>query len=640
MFSWATSQLEILAQTVAPPPTDPKSKFVIACQKGEEDTALQLLTTEFVDPLREVVQPVKGQTAIHLACLHGMPRVVEQILSRLGQPQDQGSVMYILDGEGNTPLHSACMSKNPDNLALIKRLVEIVGKPAVGVKNNAGQTPYDVATLNSIRQYLLPIQLQAETQAALDNGGVGLVPGMDLCGLRVTPKNVAPPPTMTMMQPPPAVSPSPGYSRSVSGPLPGAANSPVESSQPSSMFATPSPHPPVRSASSPDDMGTSRPPPAPPSSGGGGQYAYRGSSSAAMTTVKGIKPDGFHSSSSDKNLQEKYGHQAVNSGTALPPPPSSGNSVGSYGMTGPPSSGNGGANPYSGRLTALGNNGRPANRYVSYDPIQGVHAPPPSAPPQQQPYNMSPSPVVATPSATSRFSSPGAPGAPSPGSGGLPMSLKFPPPPVGTFGKAPTSALIGTVPPRSLSPPRPNATNLFSRPPAATTSTPAASNFPKPPGSALSTFSPQPALSGGNGTNGGGASPSLATGSSFPKPPTMTFTKPPSLNVKAPPAGDIFSRPVFGTPTASSTPMMTSPQNAATSFQTASAPATTVPEPTAPEVSSPTPPEKQAEPVDDNNNHAGEEELMDEVPLTPGQVSAKGVSMAGLMPPPPPPLKM
>jgi hypothetical protein len=65
-----------------------------------------------------------------------------------------------------------------------------------------------------------------------------------------------------------------------------------------------------------------------------------------------------------------------------------------------------------------------------------------------------------------------------------------------------------------------------------------------------------------------------------------------------------------------------------------------VPEPTAPEKSSPTPPEKTADPVNDNDNHGGEDELMDEVPLTPGQVSAKGVSMAGLMPPPPPPLKM
>jgi hypothetical protein len=72
-----------------------------------------------------------------------------------------------------------------------------------------------------------------------------------------------------------------------------------------------------------------------------------------------VKPIGFHSSSSDKSLQQKYGHSAMEPSPAISPPPSSNGSSYSLG------SWNGGGtwsgvdhlpglnNPYSGGMAAL-----------------------------------------------------------------------------------------------------------------------------------------------------------------------------------------------------------------------------------------------------------------------------------------------
>ena len=81
-------------------------------------------------------------------------------------------------------------------------LIQEYGASAMS-KNSQGQTPYDASTVNSVRQWLLPLQLQAETQYALDNGGAGLPPGIDLGGLRVKNLNLPPPPTF-------GATPSPG----------------------------------------------------------------------------------------------------------------------------------------------------------------------------------------------------------------------------------------------------------------------------------------------------------------------------------------------------------------------------------------------------------------------------------------------
>jgi hypothetical protein len=191
MFSWATSQIEKIAQTVAPPPTDPPGRFVLACKSQDEDLAIQIVQENFTDPIHAIVVSPKSQTPLHFACLYSMPHLFDTIL--LNNPTGSCAFLEVKDNEGNNALHFACMSQHPNALPIVKKILEIVGKEQVpyylNMRNGLGQTPYDAATLNSIRQYLLPIQLQAETQAALDNGGQGLPPGIDLPGF----EPVAPP---------------------------------------------------------------------------------------------------------------------------------------------------------------------------------------------------------------------------------------------------------------------------------------------------------------------------------------------------------------------------------------------------------------------------------------------------------------
>lgn len=345
--------------------------------------------------------------------------------------------MQVLDAEGNTPLHCAAMSNQPNALDLVKMLLltaasaatapgQTSSSSAVAVvqKNRSGQTAYDVAVLNSVRQFLLPLQLQAETQAALDNGGAGLPPGIDLGGLKINNAHLPPPPVMGMMggmtQMPPngMYPPTPGLSQHhqqqqqpMYPPAPQQQqqhvpnlSSPQQQVSPPYAGATSTPPP-------PQDQQQDQLQPAPSSGSGGGlfpraptstgsqhSYALTGRSSAATLRSKsGIQPDGFHSSSSDKNLQEKYGNVNANQ-VALPPPPSSGNFAGldasaaGPGLTthsAPPSmntNNNGAAaampnNPFAGGLSALGAGSRVAGRrYVAYDPYSTGRSPLPRPP--------------------------------------------------------------------------------------------------------------------------------------------------------------------------------------------------------------------------------------------------------------------
>lgn len=61
------------------------------------------------------------------------------------------------DQNGNTPLHYAAKYGHLD---LCKHLID--SGSSVIAKNYQKQTPYDVAESHSVRQYLLPLQLQAE----------------------------------------------------------------------------------------------------------------------------------------------------------------------------------------------------------------------------------------------------------------------------------------------------------------------------------------------------------------------------------------------------------------------------------------------------------------------------------------------
>ena len=43
MFNWASEQLNKISQTVAPPATDPPSRFVYCCQQRDEQGAMELV---------------------------------------------------------------------------------------------------------------------------------------------------------------------------------------------------------------------------------------------------------------------------------------------------------------------------------------------------------------------------------------------------------------------------------------------------------------------------------------------------------------------------------------------------------------------------------------------------------------------
>jgi hypothetical protein len=369
MFNWATEKLEKLSQTVAPPPEDPVSRYVYCVQKHDEAGAQACLVE--IDPLYTIVQSSKGTTPLHLACGHSMVNLIRQILTIPGASTE------VTDAAGNTPLHHASMSTDTVNGANVVKMLVTEYNASVVAKNWQGQTPYDVATLNGIRQYLLPIQLQQETQQAIDNGGVGLPPGIDMGGLRIS---------QPAMPPPPIGGGAP--------PMSPAANN----NGPPNMLATPSPNmpPSIPAASGPPMVTQSAGAiPAAPSSGrlersastssapSSGNSAHReysrsGSSSAAILSKAKFRPDGFHSSSSDVSLQKKYGHSSHGTpAAAIPPPPSSGNSAG------PPSGGS--YNPYAAGSSAFGS----ANRYgaaSSRYPVYGAGQPAVAATPSSGGY--------------------------------------------------------------------------------------------------------------------------------------------------------------------------------------------------------------------------------------------------------------
>ncbi|KAL9185010.1 hypothetical protein ACHAXT_002787 [Thalassiosira profunda] len=205
MFSWANKQLEKLSETLAPPPSTPGHRFLAALASGDEPAALAALndTSESFDPNNaygpfDPNAPLnhRGMNALHAAASHGNAQVMRAVLAR-------GVHVESRDNDGWTALHHAAGTSSvpPQSaLATAKMLVGEMGADLCA-KTKGGQTPYDVGASQAVRGYLLPLQLQRETQQCLDNGGAGLAPGIDLGGHV---KNVAPPPTMMPGQMPPA----------------------------------------------------------------------------------------------------------------------------------------------------------------------------------------------------------------------------------------------------------------------------------------------------------------------------------------------------------------------------------------------------------------------------------------------------
>lgn len=327
-----------------------------------------------------------------------------------------GTNLQLIDQNGNTPLHYA---SKYGHLELCKYLVE--SGCQVGVKNKQQQSAYDIAESHLVRQYLLPLVLQAER-----GGDMGIPP---------------PPPVVMTSQPMGGV-PIAGnnalgnYSYNASVPAP----APHQSSFPSfnnkqQLPTLSTAYPPATTSSAPAatiQVPAFAPPPH--------TYSALQTNRAATTTNAGsgriIQPgriifvlvltmfihyssayiDGFHSSASDPVLQQKYGH--IIERPAVAPPP-----------TGPPMSFTG----YNNTQTQTGN---VYNRYVAYDINQPV-APAPQPVAYNQPVYaqpVAPQPILYPPTGAQ-------PPLPSPGRAGLTNQAPFPHP-YQTNSTAPPSALI------------------------------------------------------------------------------------------------------------------------------------------------------------------------------------------------------
>jgi len=193
MFSWANKQLEKLSETLAPPPSTPTHRFLSSLASQNEPAASAILNDphEPLDPYA-LIHPSKGTSAVHVAASHGAINILRELILHRGVPVDTA------DYQGCTPLHHASQGSSvPPNVALsaVKFLVEECGAGVLR-KNSQNQTAYDVGSSQAVRGYLLPKQLQLETQECLDNGGRGLMPGIDMGGMKVNYANVAPPPVM------------------------------------------------------------------------------------------------------------------------------------------------------------------------------------------------------------------------------------------------------------------------------------------------------------------------------------------------------------------------------------------------------------------------------------------------------------
>eukprot|EP00591_Stephanopyxis_turris_P002673 CAMPEP_0195520534 /NCGR_PEP_ID=MMETSP0794_2-20130614/17113_1 /TAXON_ID=515487 /ORGANISM="Stephanopyxis turris, Strain CCMP 815" /LENGTH=512 /DNA_ID=CAMNT_0040649915 /DNA_START=42 /DNA_END=1580 /DNA_ORIENTATION=+ len=438
MLAWASKQLNTIADAVAPPASTPSHRFLAAVSARDENSALASLsgdnrgynpeTGEDFGPLdpHTILNPTKGYQAVHLSCQNGLMNLTRSLITNYGVLVDT------FDYAGNTPLHHAAANSDgsPYHFDLVKMLVTEF-RASVVVKNGEGQTPYDVSTGMNVRNWLLPLQLQQETQKCLDEGGAGLMPGIDLGGAKVNESAMAPPPMGGMGMPPPggAGAPSsgsmyapppmmqqhvgPGAASPGSGnmyaPPPmmqqqgvpvGAAASPSPGS--GNMYAAPSPmmqqqgEPPVvPNAGVPPHVAapianTAAPPPpaaAPPPSGNNEPRSYSRFNSSDSDSK--YKPDGFHSSASDVDLQRKYGHVNANANANLPPPPTGGANfppppaaaaAAGEVRSGPASAGSKlPPPPFS--YSAYGNAAAATKpRYPVYDAVTGVTSAPPPLP--------------------------------------------------------------------------------------------------------------------------------------------------------------------------------------------------------------------------------------------------------------------
>lgn len=333
-------------------PVMPVNQLFLSIQHHKNDEVERIILSGQIDIKS---QSEVGYSAIHASCRYNNVYAFNLISS-------QGVHVETLDSQGNSPLHYASKYGHFD---MCKLLVERGCSPAK--KNNLNKTPYDVAESHVIRQYLMPLQLQSESAS---QDGSSIHPGINFGG------------SPMYMQQPSVHSDSQAYTHTL----------PPSPQHLQPMGAYPPPpgvQPPPSSVSNePSYPQANRPPPMTLSIGIPNNNRPTLSSTS---NDRIIKPDGFHSSASDPQLQLKYGHvkQVVN----IAPPPTTTGSGGvgvGVGINVVPNS------PYSmfnnsssTSQSAYSNTGQPMyNRYVAYDPHTNSVVPPPPPPPvdtQQSP---------------------------------------------------------------------------------------------------------------------------------------------------------------------------------------------------------------------------------------------------------------
>jgi len=179
-----------IGELLAPIKT-PEQQLFVALQNGETNKALELLNVDRVNPF---YCNEKGVQPVHLASKHNLFAVLDVLLQF-------GADVNVADRQGDTPLHCAASA---GHLEMCQRLISIGAKAEV--RNSFKQTAYEVATNHDVRQFLLPIQLKAESEMPeFQQTGPGLSTGYGLAGTSGgSLASLAPPPLQPSFQLPTA----------------------------------------------------------------------------------------------------------------------------------------------------------------------------------------------------------------------------------------------------------------------------------------------------------------------------------------------------------------------------------------------------------------------------------------------------
>ncbi|CAM9730917.1 unnamed protein product [Chrysoparadoxa australica] len=138
-----------LGELIAPIQS-PEQQLLIAIQNRQHDKIHELLEVKRVPA---GCSNDKGVTPIHMACQMGQRELVQRLL-------DRGANANAVDRAGNTVLHFAARG---GSVEMTQWAVMQGIRPET--RNSSGASAYDVAADHMVRQYLLPLQLQAEAPA-------------------------------------------------------------------------------------------------------------------------------------------------------------------------------------------------------------------------------------------------------------------------------------------------------------------------------------------------------------------------------------------------------------------------------------------------------------------------------------------